>query len=185
MMTNQQREEIKARRARLGYIETMPMVSIDVINRRVEAKMAETLAAIDKRTRRLISEVEKEKKEAERLARILAETKKQEQRRITTKQIINIVSNHFNVQPREIVGHRRFGSIIIPRHIVYWAAREFTDLSFPVIAKHLGNRDHTTILHGSEKINRLIKSGHPIADDCQAISNLILELKNSHPAGQE
>lgn len=185
MMTNQLREEIKQRRARLGYVETKPMVSVEVINRRVEEKIANTLAEIDRQTRRLIREVEKEKEEAERLARLLAETKKQEQRKIKIKEIINIVSNHFNVPAHEIVGQRRFNSIVIPRHVVCWAAREFTEASYPMIGTYLGKRDHTTIMHGAERISRLIENGHPIADDCKAISEIILEFKNGNPAEQE
>ena len=139
----------------------------------------------DKQTRRLIREVEKEKQEAERLTRILSETKKQERRKIKIKEIVDIVSNHFNVPAREIVGIRRFNSITMPRHVVYWAAREFTDLSYPVIAKHIGKRDHTTIMYGSEKIARLINEGHPVAEHCEAITNIILEFKSVTTAEAE
>ena len=80
----------------------------------------------------------------------------EEDTQITLKLILEIVSDHFNVSPEDITSKRRPKEITYPRQIVMYLSRKLTDMSLPKIGEELGKRDHTTVLHGYEKINKSI-----------------------------
>jgi hypothetical protein len=59
-----------------------------------------------------------------------------------------------NIGIKEFRAERRHVELVRARHIFSYAARHLTDRSFPAIGRYLGNRDHTTILHGIKKVER-------------------------------
>lgn len=71
---------------------------------------------------------------------------------VTPEFIIQVVSDHFNLTPLDITSQRRNKEIVYPRQIVMYLCRSMTDTGLQNIGKALGGRDHTTILHGIEKI---------------------------------
>jgi len=66
------------------------------------------------------------------------------------------------VTPLEIISPVQSQPICRARQVVMHLARALTLLSFPQIAKALGRRHHTTILHGSAKITELIAAGDTV-----------------------
>lgn len=60
------------------------------------------------------------------------------------------VSRVFRVTPEEILSTSRRGDLITPRQAVYYWAHRLTPLGFSAIGKKMGNRDHSTIIHGVE-----------------------------------
>ncbi len=75
---------------------------------------------------------------------------------ITHSLILEIVSEHFNVTPADITSKKRPKEIAYPRQIVMYLCRKLTDMSLPKIGEVLGKRDHTTVLHGYDKINKAV-----------------------------
>ncbi len=71
---------------------------------------------------------------------------------ITPEFIIQIVADHFNLTPLDILSQKRNKDIVYPRQIVMYLCRSMTDTPLQIIGKALGGRDHTTILHGIDKI---------------------------------
>lgn len=78
-------------------------------------------------------------------------------REITVDFINKIVTDHFNLAEDAIVSKRKQKSIAFPRQICMYLCKEFTDLSTTDIGEKLGNRDHSTIIHGCDKISELLK----------------------------
>jgi chromosomal replication initiator protein len=76
----------------------------------------------------------------------------QRRRRITPEAIIQAVSEHFGVEVRHITGRGRSRNIVVPRHIAMYLLREETECSLVDIGNLLGGRDHTTVMHGCDKI---------------------------------
>lgn len=71
------------------------------------------------------------------------------------KQLITEVAKAYGVSYAEVIGSRRHSYIIAARFAAYHAvATARPDFSLPQIARHFGNRDHTTILHGLRKVRR-------------------------------
>lgn len=82
----------------------------------------------------------------------------EEQTQVTYQLILDIVSEHFNVSTADIISKKRPRDISFPRQIVMYLCRKLTDMSLPKIGEVIGKRDHTTILHGFEKINREVQN---------------------------
>lgn len=85
------------------------------------------------------------------------------------KDILIVTAIHYGVRVFDIEGQRRYRTISRPRQVAMYLARELTKHSLPEIGHRIGHRDHTTILHGASKIERLIAAGDPVADDVNAI----------------
>ncbi len=76
---------------------------------------------------------------------------------ITPGFIIKTVAEHYDLTMDEMVSSKRSKNIAYPRQIAMYLCRNLTDISYEEIGKNLGNRDHTTIKHGVEKIEEDIK----------------------------
>jgi len=77
-------------------------------------------------------------------------------REITPELIIEIVSEHFNIRPEDILSQKRNADIVYPRQIAMYLCRQMTTSTMQSLGKSFGNRDHTTILHGIEKISKKV-----------------------------
>jgi len=76
----------------------------------------------------------------------------------TVKNIQNVVANHFDISVMDMVSARRTKNLILPRHVALYLAKEMTELSYPVIGRYFGGRDHSTIIHAVEKITARMES---------------------------
>ncbi len=81
-----------------------------------------------------------------------------ENREITPSLIIEVVANHFNISPQDIKGNKRNAEIVFPRQVVMYLCREVIEIPLKKIGEILGGRDHTTIMHGSDKIKTEMKT---------------------------
>ncbi len=78
-------------------------------------------------------------------------------REITADLIINTVAEHFNLSSQDIRGSKRNSEIVQPRHMAMYLCRNMTNLSLNSIGEALGKRDHSTIMHGIEKVDNDMK----------------------------
>ncbi len=74
---------------------------------------------------------------------------------INISEIIEAVTNHFDVRLSDLQSKKRSQSITLPRQICMFLARKMTRHSLEEIGGHLGGRDHTTVLHACSKIQDL------------------------------
>jgi len=76
---------------------------------------------------------------------------------ISTKEVIKIVSDFYNIEEASIYEKTRRKDIIRPRQVVMYLLREDFSISFPSIGQKIGGRDHTTVIHSCEKIKNELK----------------------------
>jgi chromosomal replication initiator protein len=74
---------------------------------------------------------------------------------VTITEIIDAVTNYYDVRLADLQSKKRSQSIALPRQICMYLARKLTRHSLEEIGGHLGGRDHTTVLHAFGKIDRL------------------------------
>jgi len=67
------------------------------------------------------------------------------------------VAEYYHVSVNDLKGKKRLASIVMPRQIAMYLAREMTNNSLPKIGNEFGGKDHTTVIHAYEKINEKIK----------------------------
>jgi chromosomal replication initiator protein len=85
------------------------------------------------------------------------------------EKIQELVCERFGVHLDELTGDRRSQNIVYPRQVAMYLSRELTDSSLPKIGKQFGGRDHTTVIHATSKIARLIRED-------RSVYNLVQEL---------
>src|SRR6188472_1803466 len=88
---------------------------------------------------------------------------------ISIERIQELVCDRFGVTHDELTGDRRSQNIVYPRQVAMYLSRELTDSSLPKIGKEFGGRDHTTVIHATSKIARLIRED-------RSVYNLVQEL---------
>jgi chromosomal replication initiator protein len=89
--------------------------------------------------------------------------------RIALSDIIEAVAHHYGIAQADLTGTSRQKEFVTPRQIVMYLAREETNASFPIIGQALGGRDHTTVLHGSQKMAAEIERNDALRRDLVAI----------------
>lgn len=62
------------------------------------------------------------------------------------------VCKRFNVTALDLDGTRRQADLVEARHVAFFLAKKMTDLSYPRIGRVFGFRDHSTVMHGCEKV---------------------------------
>ncbi len=72
---------------------------------------------------------------------------------ITPEGIMQVVADHYNLTMLDLVSQKRSKDIAYPRQIAMYLCRTMTDVSSQEIGRLMGGRDHSTILHGVEKIS--------------------------------
>lgn len=92
---------------------------------------------------------------------------------VTPELIIQIVSEHFGITPLDITSQKRNKEIVYPRQIVMYLCRTMTATPLQLIGKYLGGRDHTTIIHGSEKITADLKNNNTLQNTMEILKKKI------------
>lgn len=93
-------------------------------------------------------------------------------RTVTHDLVINTVAEYYGVESTDLKGKKRDQEIAFPRQIAMHLMREELQISLSEIGKHLGGRDHTTVMYGCEKINRELGNNGQLRRE-------ILEIKES------
>lgn len=91
------------------------------------------------------------------------------QRVVSTQQIIKAVSAFYCVEEQALLARSRKQEIVKPRQVSMYLIREDYRGSFPYIGQKLGGRDHTTALHGYEKICALLKKDGKLVEEVRLI----------------
>ena len=92
-----------------------------------------------------------------------------EPRRIKVEDILRIVSRHYAVPKSEILSDRRHRSVVRPRQIGMYLAKQLTARSLPEIGRRFGNRDHTTVLHAIRKIDKEMTDNPRLKDEIEEL----------------
>lgn len=91
---------------------------------------------------------------AEVLKDIIAPHKSIQPRQVTMDVIQEVVASQFDITIEDMVSKKRSRKIAYPRQIAMYLCREITGSSLPQIGRFFGGRDHTTVLHACDKINK-------------------------------
>ncbi len=77
-------------------------------------------------------------------------------------QVLLIICNYFNLTNKELIGPKRQKELVLPRHITMYILSEELGLTVEKVGQILGGRDHTTVMHGRDKVRQLIGNDREI-----------------------
>jgi chromosomal replication initiator protein len=93
---------------------------------------------------------------------------------LTAESVITAVAAHYGVTLEAMRGRSRSKEIVGPRQMAMYLVREETGASLTEIGEQLGGRDHTTVMHGIEKIERLLQTDTGQRSHLMAIREALL-----------
>lgn len=76
---------------------------------------------------------------------------------LSIEYIQEVVSKYFDVTLDDLKGSRRSSDVVFPRQVAMYLCKSVAQVSFPKIGQAFGKRDHSTVMHACEKIEREIK----------------------------
>lgn len=94
-------------------------------------------------------------------------------REVTPNLIIDVVSDHFNVAREDVTSKKRNSEYVLPRQIIMYLCRTMTGASLQNIAALLSKKDHTTIIHGVDKIAEKLKTDEDLRNKIETIKKKI------------
>jgi len=88
---------------------------------------------------------------------------------ITPSQVIETVAKFYNISVAEMVSPARNKELVQPRQVAMYLIRQETDASLPEIGNLLGGRDHTTVLHGIERIKDRLEAEEQLRREVMSV----------------
>lgn len=92
-----------------------------------------------------------------------------QKREVSPSLIIDVVAEHFNISKEDITSKKRNSEYVLPRQIIMYLCRQMTESSLQMIAAYLGKKDHTTVIHGVEKIEEKIQTDEDLRNKIETI----------------
>ena len=96
-----------------------------------------------------------------------------ENKQITADYIISMVAEHFNVSTADLCGNKRSSKIVMPRQVAMYLCREILAIPLKNVGQYLGNRDHTTVMHGVEKIEKELQTNEQLQNTIDTLKKKI------------
>lgn len=76
----------------------------------------------------------------------------EDSQKVTPKMIANIVCEHYGVKLTMVASRKKNAELVVPRQVIMYLCREYTDATLDSIASLLGKKDHSTIMYGVKKV---------------------------------
>ncbi len=100
------------------------------------------------------------------------------QNNVTIETIQKVVAEYFSLSYTDLKGKKRTKAISFPRQLAMFIARELTEYSTTELGMEFGGRDHTTVMHGCQKIEEKLKADPSLATIIQKLNNMIKDYRS-------
>jgi len=146
-------------------IEAAKILSANIADtRRLEGTLIKMLA---------LSEMKKVPITTELAMEVLGKAPILELKKVTAEEVVAAVCTYFDLKTKNIKGEKRNRPIALPRQILMYLLRRELNLPYMEIGGILGGRDHTTIMHGEEKVANMIIKSERLRTDVEKIRQKI------------
>jgi chromosomal replication initiator protein len=92
---------------------------------------------------------------------------------VTLQQIIDAVTQYYNVRLADLQSRRRHKSVTEPRQVCMWLARKRTRFSLEEIGGYFGGRDHTTVMHSIRTVDDRMSTDRTFAREVEQLDGQI------------
>jgi chromosomal replication initiator protein len=92
---------------------------------------------------------------------------------VSTEDIIKTISHFYNLDESLIYEKTRRKEIVRARQVAMYLLREDFNISFPLIGRKMGGRDHTTVIHSCEKVKEDLETDVELAQEVEQIRAML------------
>lgn len=149
----------------------LPQEIIDFIAQNFRRNIRDLEGALNRAI--VLFEYQKSSEEIKNNLKQLVEVPK---RGISAEKIISQVSDFYNVNKKDLISKSRKKELVFPRQVTMYLLRKELNLSLPSIGVKIGNRDHTTVMYGCEKIEEKLKKDEDFFKDLEIIKEKLYSL---------
>ena len=93
---------------------------------------------------------------------------------ISSEYIQEVVGKYFDISPQDLKGSKRSNDVTFPRQIAMYLCRNVAQMSLPQIGNDFGKRDHTTVMHACNKIEKEITSNSNTKLIVESVKKILL-----------
>ncbi len=104
---------------------------------------------------------------------LLGNGSEEEGRKPTAEEIEARVTRHFGLRPGELKARRRTRKVAEARHVAMYMMRHYGGMSFPTIGEYLGGRDHSTVVHGCQAVEKRCRDDQTFRTMLAALARMI------------
>jgi len=97
----------------------------------------------------------------------------QKEKVISSDYIQDVVAKFFRIDKKDLISAKKSNDIAYPRQIAMYLCRSVAQMSYPKIGADFGNRDHTTVMHAVNKIEKEIKENSNTKLTVESVKNII------------
>lgn len=92
---------------------------------------------------------------------------------VAIRDIVKIIANFYNLDDQMIYEKTRRKEIVRSRQIVMFILREDYNISYPLIGRELGGKDHTTVIHSCLKIKDELHKDSVLSQELDQIRSIL------------
>jgi len=118
----------------------------------------------------------KEKIDLEMVEKYFSSQTKNYQKKVTVDDVLKTICSFYNIKISQLKSNSRISNFVLPRQIAMYILREYLKIKQEEIAYILKKKDHTTVIHGVEKVRQLLLKNPLIKEE---INKIIQNLKLS------
>jgi chromosomal replication initiator protein len=96
-----------------------------------------------------------------------------DQNHITAEDILRVVSSHFGIKVSDLKSNKKTRDITLPRQIAMFLIRKLTTTSYPEIGRIMGGKDHSTVVKGVKKLDKLISDDPGIHEKVKLVEKAL------------
>ena len=93
----------------------------------------------------------------------------EENGKLTPQLISKAVCDHYNVKFSNVASRKKNAELVVPRQVIMYICREYTDSTYENIAMLLGKKDHSTVIHGVEKVKEELQKNEEMKNNVDSI----------------
>lgn len=150
-------------------------INLPIETAKLLAASFEDVRALEGAFLRFLTEKGKGEDDDRAVARVVSQNSLllQQKKLAQPERVLEIFASHFSLSPQVFLGDRRKREIVRPRQLLMYVLRQEMGLSYQEIGLFLGGRDHTTVLHGVEKITSLLPKNPTLRDDLSVLRRVL------------
>ncbi len=97
------------------------------------------------------------------------------ERQVSLDDVMGTVARHYGIKVADIKSSRKTRDVTHPRQVAMYLARKLTRASFPEIGRAFGNKDHSTVVKGVKKLDRVLQEDPEEAERVRSLERILRE----------